>query len=52
MNKNLKVNSNGIKNSDEYINSVNTKHRLSHAINSIFKDKAPNYTEIEVSFFQ
>lgn len=46
------INKNGLKTSQEFTKKVSENSPLSPVVKSLLKEKAPRYTEIEVSFFQ
>lgn len=50
--KDLLINKNGIKSSNEFKSSLEKNSPLDPMVKSILREKAPQYTEIEVSFFQ
>ncbi len=46
------INSNGVKTVDEYLELRKKSKTTDDFIRTVFKNKAPNYTEIEISFFE
>lgn len=46
------INSNGIKTVEEYLSIREKSKQADEFIRSVFKNKAPDYTEIEISFFE